>query len=224
MTGQLTALHKGEGRAAPVVRFLGFCLPVLAVIAACGISFSFKTSVPIEKPGILVFGALFVLIPFRPPLVNTLQRIAVLYLIAIPVNELSSQYFRLPSLYGGINISYSAVVLALCAIGFVFARGGSANSSRLAERADIGRAWVLALAVIIAHMLVLAPILKSFYGYGYERDWSVLGGLCLYFLLFLTLWSKLGARPFRQVIALILTAFYVALILAQPSGGAPGQA
>ncbi|UCG49948.1 MAG: hypothetical protein JSU94_09215 [Phycisphaerales bacterium] len=223
MTGRATALGKGGGRAAPVVRFVGFFLPVLAVLLACGMSFFWKTPVPIEKPGILVFGALFVLVPFRRPALNTLQRLAAFYLIAVPVNELASHYFRLPSAYGGINISYSAVVLALCAIGFVFGRGGSANSSRLAERADISRAWVLALGVIIAHMLFLTPLLKSFYGYGYERDWNVLGSLCLYFLLFLTLWRRLGARPFRQVTALILTAFYVALTLAQSGNGAPGQ-
>jgi len=209
----VTASHGKKHRLSFVSGFLGYCLPLLAVVVACCITFSCTLPVSIGRPGILVFGALFVVAPFRSEFVNTLQKVAAFYLVAVPVNELACRYFHVSVLAVDVNVSYGAMVLALCAAGCLLGRAGGVRGAEV--RADIWLAWTVSLVVIIAHMLLLAAILGRFYGYGYERDLNVAGSLCLYVLLFLTLWKKLDAPRFRQATGLILTAFYVALILAK---------
>ncbi|MCX5637288.1 MAG: hypothetical protein NTX52_06300 [Planctomycetota bacterium] len=64
-------------------------------------------------------------------------------------------------------------------------------------------------------MALLRLALSRFYGYGYERDLSVLGNLCLYFLVFILLWESFKRPRFRQGIGLIITFFCVAAIVAK---------
>jgi hypothetical protein len=200
----------------PMTRAFAFVLPVAAVIVACAVSLSFGMPIPIEKPGLLVFGALLVLTPFKSESLNLLQKVAAFYLLAIPVNQLSLQYFRASSPWIDISVSYSTIVLALCATGYLLGRAGSTGGAQTPRRSHISGAWALTLTILVVHMVLLGIILCRFYGFGYERDLNVLGHLCLYLLLFLVLWKRLNGRRFRQVIAFILTGFYLAITVARP--------
>jgi hypothetical protein len=99
-----------------IIKTLAFCIPIMAVILACSLSFSLEMPISIETPAILVLGAIFMLIPLKSEVIAGLQRITGFYLIAIAVNQLSLNYFTLPLLSAGISVSYSIVVLFLCTI------------------------------------------------------------------------------------------------------------
>jgi cytochrome c biogenesis factor len=212
MTKQGAAMsYRQERRAGAIPEVLGFGLPVIAVILACGINFFLQMPIPIETPAVLVLGAFFILAPFKSDAATTLQKITAFYLISVPVNELSSQYYSLSLSSVDVNVSYSAAVLLLCAIGYLLAMKKSKSIVRNEEGSNIIHAWVLALVVIVVHMALLSLILKEFYGYGYEHNLSVLGNLALFFLLFIVLWKNLDGLRFRQCVGVILTIFYLAV-------------
>ena len=212
MIEQVIASSRKQQRIAPVVKVFEFCLPLIAIILACCVSFCSQMLIQIEKPAILMLGSLFVLAPFRSEAPATLQRIIGFYLSSVTVNQLSSQYFSFSFLSADVSVSYSTVVLSLCAIGYSLGRLNSTNTPQVLGMANIFYGWVFAIAIIIVHMVLLSLILNKFYGYGYEQNLSVLGNLCLYFLLFIVLWEKLGSFLFRRGIGLILTVFYLAAI------------
>ena len=214
MTEQMIAACRKRRRKESVVRVFGFYLPILAVIVACCISFLSKMPIPIENPIILLLASLFILVPFKSKLsIKTLQKIIGFYLFAVLVNESSSQYFRNHFLPLDIDVSCSTVILSLCAMGFLVGRVKSTGAPRSSERTYILYSWLLVMVIIVVHMILLSLMLKNFYGYGCERNLSVLGNLCLYFLLFIFLWEKLDKLRFRQGIGLILAVFYFALIV-----------
>lgn len=198
-----------------LIKILGFGLPVLSAAIACALTFLPRWSFTIEKPLFLLASSLIVIIPFRTENIITLQKIITFYLFSIIVNQIAAQYFSLSIFSFNINVSYSAIILFLCAIGFILGKVSSTASaiSQADKSPSIISGWILALAIIIIHMIFLGLILKIAYGFGYEHDISVLGNLCLYFLLFLTLWQKLNELRFRQLLGLILTFFFVILIV-----------
>ena len=214
MTELLTASCRKQQGIGPMVKVFGFCLPVIAIILACCLSFFSHMPISIEQPAILMLGSRLILVPFRSEAATTLQKIIGFYLIGVPVNELSSQYFSLSFLSVDISVSYSTTVLLLCVIAYFLGRASSTNTLRDVGGTNIVLAWVLALAVIVVHIVLLTGILNEFYGYGYERNLSVLGNLALYFLLFIVLWKRLGGLRFRQCAGLILAIFYLAVVLA----------
>jgi Ca2+/Na+ antiporter len=79
---------------------------------------------------------------------------------------------------------------------------------------DIVSCWYIAFAMIAGHMMVLALLLKGFYGYGYERDVPVLGNLSLYLLLFLLIWRRLDSTAFRRLAGVALLIFYITVTIA----------
>ncbi len=195
------------------VKFLGFSLPVISVIIACALTFLPHWSFEIKKPLILLAGSLIVIIPFRTENIITLQRIITFYLFSIVVNQVVAQYFAFSLFSASINVSYSVIILLLCATGFIL---GKSNTITVTQpEADkypkIFSGWILAFVIIIINMLFLSLMLKKIYGYGYEHNLNVIGNLCLYFLLFLTLWTKLKKLRFRQSFGIILTIFFIIL-------------
>lgn len=192
---------------------LSCSLPVLAMVVACCISLLGERAVPIEKPAVLVFGAVLILIPFRSKIPNTLQRIVGLYMVGVLVNESSARSFQILFLLPGISISWSTIILLLCAIGYLCGRMSSVEAVRRVDRTGLSYGWMIVLAVIIVHMILLSAMLNRFYGYGYERNLTVLGNLCLYFLLFMTLWDKLSRVAFRQSMGFVFVAYYLAVTI-----------
>lgn len=194
-----------------VTRTLVLNLPLIAIILSCALSFFLKTTIPVERPGVLLLGAFLILLPFKSEALNMLQKVATFYLVSIPVNELSSQYYTLAFPSVDVDVSYSSAILLFCTIGYLAARRTSKRSSLAAEIPMVPCAWILALVVIVAHMILLSVALDIFYGYGYEYNLRVLGNLSLYFLLFIVLWRPLGLLYFRRRVALFLVLFYVAV-------------
>ena len=198
---QLSTTHVGKA--------CGLCLPVIAVVQACYINLSSKMPIPIEQPAVLVLGALFVIAAPKGEAAILLQRVVSFYLISVPVNRVSTQYFSLPFRIVEISLSQSAVILLLCAAGYFLGRVDRNDAPGDVRTANMTFAWLFALGLIVAHMVFLTPVLAKVYGYGYERNPSVLGQLTLYFLLFVTLWQDLGELRFRQGVGLILAIFYL---------------
>ncbi|HUT31192.1 MAG TPA: hypothetical protein VMX13_15460 [Sedimentisphaerales bacterium] len=201
---------------AEVTTTVGFCFSLAGVIAACLLCLFSKAPISVERPALLVLAALLILAPFKSQAAVLLQRIAAFYLFAVVVNESASHYIHIPLVSDGVSVSYTAVVVLLCAAGYLPGRLNSNRTAITDGKSDILWGWALVLGIIILHIAVLAVLLNRFYGYGYERDLSVLGGLCLYVLLFIFVWDKLGSLRFRQAVGLVLVLFYCAMIL---SGG-----
>jgi hypothetical protein len=186
---------------------LGYSFSLAGVVVACAICFLSGTPVPIERPLILLLASLFILVPSKSQVTNALRKITAFYLLAVPINELASQNFHVP-LLSGVTVSYSAVVLLLCAAGFLLGRTNSQNDRFAPEKSELLPGWALAMATIVGHMVVLTLLLSRFYGYGDEYNLSVLGNLCLYLLVFIVIWEKLANLRFRQALGLVLAAFY----------------
>ena len=212
MTEQIITACRKEQNTGAIIRALGFGFALLAVIAACWVCFFSKMPIVIENPAILVFASLFTLLPFKKrPSIRQLQKMVVFYLICVPINELSLQYFQFSRI--GVSASYSIVVLSLCAIGYLFETAKLNNVTPEVEKTNILYGWGLAFAVIVVNMAPVALMLNKFYGYGYDRDLSVLGNMSLYFLLFIFLWGRLENIRFRQTLSLILALFFSVVII-----------
>ncbi|HUW19753.1 MAG TPA: hypothetical protein VMW16_10675 [Sedimentisphaerales bacterium] len=194
--------------AAPV----SFGLTLSAVIVGCCISFLLTLKIPIERPVMLVLASLFLLLPLKAATFATLQKIVAFYLISVPVNELSSQYFQISFLPVDVSVSYTTAVLLLCALGYLVGKINTTNATQDYSSANILSGWVVALVIVTIHMALLSLILNKFYGYGYERNLGVLGNLFLYFLLFVLMWENLGGLRFRQCTGLVLAVFYFATL------------
>ena len=203
--------HKSEY----LLNILGFSFPIFAVMVACALSFLPHRPFIIETPPILLAGSIFVIIPFKKINIVTLQKITAFYLFSIAVNQIAAQYFSFSLFSFNMNISYSVVILLLCAISFIITKIHSKQNtpSQPDQKYGIIPGWIFAFAIIIAHMIFLTLILKKVYGYGFEHNFNVLGNLCLYFLLFLTLWPKLKNQRTRQSFGVVLTIFLLILII-----------
>jgi hypothetical protein len=190
----------------------GFCFSLAGIIAACLLCIFSEPPIPVERPAVLLLAALLILAPFKSNAPVLLQKIAAFYLFAVVVNESAWQYFRIPLASDRVSVSYTTIVVLLCAAGYLLEKLNSGKVSG-ERQSEILWGWALALGIIIVHIAVLAVLLNRFYGYGYERDLNVLGALCLYVLLFLFVWGKLANPRFRQAVGLILALFYCATII-----------
>lgn len=215
MTEQIATESVNRQTTDTLVNVLGYSFSLAGVLIACGICFLSATPVPIERPLILLLASLFILVPFKSHVTNTVQKITAFYLLAVPINELASQNFSVP-LLSGVTVSYSAVVLLLCAAGFLLGRINSQNHRFGRDKNELLPGWALAMGIIVVHMALLAVLLGKFYGYGYENNLTVLGNLCLYLLLFIFILEKLANLHFRQALGLVMAAFYCLKIFANP--------
>jgi hypothetical protein len=215
MTEQIATESVNRHTTDTLAGVLGYSFSLAGVMVACAICFLFGTPVPIERPLILLLASLFILLHFKTELAGTLQKITAFYLLAVPINELASQNFPVP-LLSGVTVSYSAVVLLLCAAGFLLGRINSQNDRFGRGKKGLLPGWVLAMGIIVGHMVVLTVLLSRFYGYGHEYNLSVLGSLCLYLLVFIFIWERLADLRFRQALGLVLAAFYCFKMFAKP--------
>jgi len=185
---------------------------LLGIVAACVAAWFSKIPIPIEQPAVLAVAATFLLIPSTSHTLVILGNIIGIYLLAVPFNEIYARYAAIPLGSSALVISYSLWPLLLCAAGSLLMRRYVSMTENPGGSAMLG-AWLAAIVILLAHMIVLAILFHATYGYGYEDDLQVLAHLSLYFLLFLVFWQPLGHRTFRQPAAIILAAFYLLLIL-----------
>ena len=116
MTEQIIVGYQKQQKSALLLQAFGLCFPIFAVMVACYINFFGEMPIAIEKPAILVLTSFFMLVSFKSEHLNTLQKIMVFYLVSIPVNELSLQYFQISFLPINITASYNTVILLPCVI------------------------------------------------------------------------------------------------------------
>ncbi len=189
-------------------------LMLSGIAGACVLAWFSRMPVPIERPIVLAIAAFLLLLPSTGQTLMILRKVVAVYLIGVPFNEIYAQYAVVPIASGGLTISYSAGPCLLCALGSLLLwsrrRGPAAESPGWAPMLT---AWLLAFAIIVAHMIALAVLFHTAYGYGYENDRLVLAHLSLCFLLFLMFWRPLDRRDLRVPAACVLTAFYLLLTL-----------
>jgi len=213
MTEQIRTNDEKICKKETIQNAIGFGLAAFGVVTAGSICFGSKMPVAIENPVIPAIASFFILVNYKSKTsLEVIQKITGFYLVAVLVNQLSQQYFQTSSLPINFRVSSSIVVLSLFAAGFFIAAKKSVNPPDSIYK-TLFYSWVFAFGVIIAHMAIVGVMLNRFYGYGYDRDLYVLGNLCLYFLLFIFLWKKLGNIRFRQAVGLILAVFYTAVAL-----------
>lgn len=191
------------------VTIAAFGLPILAAAVACIRALRVPLPIVIERPVVLVVAAILTLVPLGRRPVQILQRVVVLYLFCIVVNEVHLQYVKIAIPPLDLRIAGSALPLVLLIGGWLVDRRTSPRrQGRAAPRLLTG--WFVAGGVILAHMAVLAALLHAFYEYGYEQDVHVLGSFALYFLVFLACWRPLRRARLRQAVGLALMLFYAA--------------
>jgi len=195
------------------IKGMGFGLPLLALIVASVLALLTGEPTSVRTPVVLLLAVLYLMIPVTTAALVTLQQLIALYLFCIPVNEIMSQSLIISIGNSTVDISYDIVVLALCLGGYTAA--WLVNRSQLhpeASRPTVANAWLCACTVIGVHMIVLAFMVKIYYGYGYERDLAVLGRLGLLVLLFALLWRPLNSRLSRICVGLGLAIYCVTLL------------
>ncbi len=184
----------------------------LTGVLAVGLTAMFsRISVPIERPWVLAIASAFLLVPVREHRVVLLQKVVGLYLIAVLFNQVFAQYVTISIASQRISISRSVGPFLLCALGAILMWRRPHASADTADQSPLLRAWLIAFAIIITHMLVLALLLHHFYGYGYENNFRVLAHLSLHFLLFLVLMRSLDHYGFRILSGLALIVTYTIL-------------
>ncbi len=198
----------------PASGIVGFILQLSAVILAGFIDLFPDRPIPITNPEILAAGAFFILLPFKSnPSIETLQKLTGLYLVAVLVNQTSSQYFEVSLLSADFSMSYSVVILSLCAAGFFIGRKKLSDRFGITAGDNILIGWLVAFVILIVHMILLTVMLKEFYGFGYEHSLGVAGKICLYLFLFILLWERLAGIRFQQIIGTVSAVFYFVVIV-----------
>ena len=192
-----------------------FTLQTTAVILAASLAFSAKMPIPITVPVIPLLAAIFVMLPFKSHSLTTLQKLTAFYLIAALLNQSASQNFQIQLGSIDLNVFFSAPILTLCSAAFLLGTMTSTPPPRNSHASSLNCAWLSALLLILAHMMLLGILLKEFYGYGYEQNLNVLGNLSLYFLFFVVLFRPLDNLRFRQITGLVLAISCLVTILMQ---------
>lgn len=169
-----------------------------------------RGTVEIERPIVLLCGAVFILVNFRRSTsVSQLQKVVLLYLVSISFNLANLQFVKMD--FGDIKLSFSSTLLPLAflGVGYLINRISNAKRDNSKNSVFFPRSILASFVLILIHMLVLFLLLKRFYGYGYEHDVAVLGSLALYVLVSVFCWTIFDNIRFRQILALIFVVFYL---------------
>jgi hypothetical protein len=189
----------------------GLCLATGSIIAASAFCLHSQPAASIQTPEILAIFSVLVLLPVRQRTqVDTVRKITLFYLLAVLLNMMTSQYFAVSLPGGTANVSYTVIVMIPLAVAAVLSKQKLPSFPKLTDR-EILSCWYAAFAVIVGHMIVLALLLRKFYGYGYERNLETLGNISLYFLLFMLVWRRLDSAAFRCVVGVTLLLFNIAV-------------
>lgn len=165
--------------------------------------------VEIKRPVILLVASVFALINFKKiKEFSVIAKIILLYIIEMFFNRMSGRVFHIQS----FTIHLSLTAMLPLAVSFVFCKFQKSKASSV-ETNDLLKSWAVVFAVIVLHMLFLFPLLKNTYGYGYEHNFGILANMCLYFLVFVFLWDQLENIYFRRIGAIVLTVFFLAIVV-----------
>ena len=205
---QLIALSRYE-RIKALSPHVGRALLLGTLGSLCWVCWRLEPAIEIHLPWPLVAGALFLLLPIENERCALLQWVCALYLLFLPVNQLSHDYI---SLFKGVQVSATMPFLFLCLIGHFMVRCHGPIPAESAPSSGLfGVSCLLAVGLLAGHMLLLGILTEGFYGYGWERDFGVLGHGCLYLILIGLLGPHLKALRFRQGVGAMLALLYLGL-------------
>jgi hypothetical protein len=174
----------------------------------------FKHPIPIKTPEILLLGTIFILLPLRSKSkVVTLQKLSVFYVVSVLMNELAIEYFQISFGNTKFSISMAVVILPFFLTGFIIGQPKPLNFFFKSEYKELIFSWVLTVAVIILHMVLLFGLLNHFYGYGFEQNMTTMGHLCLYVIVFTFLWESLSAVRPRQILGIVTGLLFLAVVI-----------
>ncbi len=181
---------------------------ITAMVLLAALTFS-NNVVEIKRPVILLAGSVFALFNFEGcNRYSVIIKIILLYIIEMLFNQLSGRLVHI----GPFSVHLSLIALVPLAVSFICSRVGQSQPATL-DTKNLLKSWAIVFAIVIVHMLLLFIPLKSIYGYGCEHNLSILANMCLYFLVFIFVWRQLDKTSFRRITALILTAFFVVIMV-----------
>jgi len=170
-----------------------FVLYLLAIALACLIAAQGKISCCRSSLAILLPASLILFIPLKEELMVVIQKVVGIYLVCVLVERAATHHFVIDISRYHVNLSFSIVIVAFYLAGHLAGRfAGRREPVRIAENKYLRWAWRLTLGLIVLHMLFLGPMLRWFYGYGYERNTAVLGQIVLFYIVFMFLWRPLS--------------------------------
>ena len=199
-------------KAKSCLQLLAFTFALFAV-AMSSVVYFFTNSDTVKHPGILILASLFILFSLKKyPSLHIFQKIITFYIIALIINQIWLESFRITMWTGSFKISYNLIILSVVAISFTISHlyQPVTHLSPIAEESFFLISWFVALIFIMCSMTLLAVLLYKFYGYGYEHDWTTLTCIGFYLLLFLFLWEQLSNVRLRQIMAILFIVLFIA--------------
>lgn len=185
-------------------RLLGSAsLIALAVVLALsyGLSAGLGTSVAVFHPGVLAIMCLVPLVPTSRRAAAMVQSIIAIYIFCLPINYLTRQYVVGP----GVRVSVSLLVLAACGAVFLLNRLGQGRSQE-PQATGVNIAGAATIVLLVVHLVPLGILLYCLYGFGYERDGTILGQLATVLLTCRLTWDTMklpAARVFTGLGGLV---------------------
>jgi len=187
----------------PQVLFFITAIVLLAVLSFSG------NAVEIRRPVILLAGSVFALFNFgRNNSLSIIAKIILLYIIEMFFKQLSGRSVHI----GSFSVHLSLTALVPLAVSFICSKACQKQPVTF-DKSDLLKSWAFVFAIVSLHLLFLLILLKNIYGYGYDRNLSVLANMCLYFLVFIFTWGQLDKTSFRRVTALIYTLFFIVIMV-----------
>ncbi len=170
----------------------------------------FSNPIPIETPEILLLTSIFSIINFKAKTkITTLQKLTVLYLASICLNQTALKYFSFKLADFEITIPAVLLTLFLFAIAFIL-RKTKHNVTPLEPDNKLPTcALTLAFAIIICHSVLLYPMLKTFYGYGYEYSFKSIVNILLFLSICCFLWPELEKTKIRQCLGFLFIIYFL---------------
>lgn len=188
---------------------LTFVTCSLAIALSCYIA-GRAGSWSLATVAVLLAGALFAVVPVCNSTIDVLQKVVTVYVVCFFVKQANLEYIATTLADKTVNVSWGVPIIFLCFIGNLGHRLSS--GTHIGQRDSFGNVvvvWLLAISVVVAHMLLLWSMFLHHYGYGYERDWHVMGQIGLIFLVSVLLWRVLPERWFRIYVGIALIACFL---------------
>lgn len=183
---------------------------VVAIAVSCLLGYQRGDSAAMRRLGAILIVA--PLLWLNPPTasVATLQRVIGLYLCCAPLWAAAGRFAQLSVFGRELAVSYGVGLLGVICIGYVLSRLFGARKACFHGL----RIWLVVAGVIAAHMVFLWIMFEFVYGYGWERNFAVVGRICWLCMLCLLLWPPLASNLWRRIICLELAAAYAWLAIA----------
>jgi hypothetical protein len=200
------------------MRYLGSAVTALAVAGTCLASLRHPAKVAPTVPVALVVASALLWPQVNSRRLAAVQRFAAMYMCLVPLARISNVYISLT--LAGLRVALSAGLLFAGALGVGYLLSG-VSAKRLSQAESqlhvlLHQTWGLALIVLVVHQGFLWALLRSWYGYGYERGLHMFGLVSMHMLASMFLWMGLERPAPRRCACIALFGYYTALTAGIP--------